>query len=96
MKIASYLDAFFDDVLEINHILQMLDKEKIFKMSGGLYHGTQIGLTYTSNHIEGSKLTQYQTRYVIEIKTLGKTPSNASLDDIIETNNYFKCIDYII
>ena len=96
MKIITYLDASFDDILEINHILQTLDKERILKVSGGLYHETQVRLTYNSNHIEGSRLTEDQTRYIFETKTLGNLPSNVTLDDVVETNNHFKCIDYII
>ena len=95
-KILIFLDAGFDDILDHNHILQTLQKEKMLKLSGGLYHETQIKLTYNSNHIEGSKLTEDQTRYIFETKTLGNLPSNIQLDDVIETNNHFRCIDYII
>ena len=95
-KIATYLDASLDDIKEINYILQTLDKERMFKMSGGLYHETQVRLTYNSNHIEGSRLTEDQTRYIFETKALGSLPSNVTIDDVIETNNHFKCIDFII
>lgn len=95
-KILVYLDAWFDDIIDHNYILQTLQHEKDLKLSGGLYHETQIKLTYNSNHIEGSKLTEDQTRYIFETKTLGALPANIQLDDIIETNNHFKCIDYII
>ena len=95
-KILIFLDAGFDDILDHNHILQTLQKEKMLKLSGGLYHETQIKLTYNSNHIEGSKLTEDQTRYIFETKTLGELPSNIQLDDVIETNNHFRCIDYVI
>ena len=83
-------------IVEVNHILETLEKERMFKMSGGLYHETQVRLTYNSNHIEGSKLTEDQTRYIFETKTLGNLPSDVSLDDVVETNNHFKCIDFII
>ena len=96
MKILTYLDASFDDIIEVNHILETLEKERMFKMPGGLYHETQVRLTYNSNHIEGSKLTEDQTRYIFETKTLGNLPSDVSLDDVVETNNHFKCIDFII
>lgn len=96
MKILTYLDASFDDIVEVNHILETLEKERMFKISGGLYHETQVRLTYNSNHIEGSKLTEDQTRYIFETKTLGNLPSDVSLDDVVETNNHFKCIDFII
>ncbi len=95
-KILAFLDANFDDILETNHILQTLQKEKLLKLSGGLYHETQIKLTYNSNHIEGSKLTEDQTRYIFETKTLGELAANIQLDDVIETNNHFRCIDYVI
>ncbi len=95
-KILAFLDADFDDILEANHILQTLQKEKMLKLGGGLYHETQIKLTYNSNHIEGSKLTEDQTRYIFETKTLGELPANIQLDDVIETNNHFRCIDYVI
>ncbi len=76
--------------------MAQLQKEKILKLGGGLYHETQIKLTYNSNHIEGSKLTEDQTRYIFETKTLGELPANIQLDDVIETNNHFRCIDYVI
>lgn len=95
-KILVYLDSWFDDIIDHNYVLQTLQHEKDLKLSGGLYHETQIKLTYNSNHIEGSKLTEDQTRYIFETKTLGALPANIQLDDIIETNNHFKCIDYII
>ena len=95
-KILIFLDAGFDDILDFNYVLQTLRKEKMFRMKGGLYHETQIKLTYNSNHIEGSKLTEDQTRYIFETKTLGELPANIQLDDVIETNNHFRCIDYMI
>ena len=96
MKILGYLDTSFGDILETNYILQTLEKERMFRMHGGLYHETQVRLTYNSNHIEGSKLTEDQTRYIFETKTLGDLPSNIAVDDVFETNNHFKCIDFII
>lgn len=95
-KIIKYLGLSFEDLIDINHILQTLRNEKMLKMSGGLYHETQIKLTYNSNHIEGSKLTEEQTRYIFETKTIGDLPFNIHIDDVIETNNHFSCIDYII
>ena len=96
MKILGYLDTSFGDILETNYILQTLEKERMFRMHGGLYHETQVRLTYNSNHIEGSKLTEDQTRYIFETKTLGDLPSNIAVDDVFETNNHFTCIDFII
>ena len=95
-KIADYFGINIDALKKTNCILQALQHEKQLKISGGLYHETQIKLTYNSNHIEGSALTESQTRYIFETRTLGKLPPNIKLDDVIETNNHFKCIDYII
>ena len=95
-KIAEFLGVEKTDLVEDNVILKTLQTEKKLKVSGGLYHETQIKLTYNSNHIEGSKLTEEQTRYIFETKTVGELPSNVQIDDIIETNNHFRCIDYVI
>ena len=77
-------------------LLFRLREEKESRLKGGIYHRTQIDLTYNSNHIEGSKLTKEQTRYIFETNTLGITTENTSVDDIIETVNHFRCIDYVI
>ncbi len=77
-------------------LLFRLREEKESRLKGGIYHRTQIDLTYNSNHIEGSKLTKEQTRYIFETNTLGVTTENISVDDIMETINHFRCIDYII
>ncbi len=77
-------------------LLNTLAAEKEAKLSGGIYHKIQVDLTYNSNHIEGSKLTHAQTRYIFETNTIGLGEGAASVDDIIETANHFKCIDYII
>lgn len=66
------------------------------RISGGIYHKIQIDLTYNSNHIEGSRLTHDQTRYIFETNTIGISESNIKVDDIIETTNHFKCIDEVI
>ena len=83
-----------------NPILQTLREEKAAKISGGLYHELQVRMTYNSNHIEGSKLTHDQTRYIFETNTIGITAKGESqtinVDDIVETTNHFRCIDYII
>lgn len=65
------------------------------KLKGGIYHKTQIALTYNSNHIEGSTLTEDQTRMIFETNTLGET-KGIKVDDIVETNNHFKCVDMVI
>lgn len=66
------------------------------KLKGSIYHRTQIDLTYNSNHIEGSRLTHDQTRYIYETNTIGITDEAINVDDIVETINHFRCIDYII
>ena len=80
----------------ISPLLQRLRDEKETKLKGGIYHRTQIDLTYNSNQIEGSRLTKEQIRYIFETNTLGITTENTRIDDIIETINHFHCIDYII
>ena len=81
---------------KLSPLLTRLREEKDSKLKGGIYHRTQIDLTYNSNHIEGSKLTKEQTRFIFETNTLGVTTENTSVDDIMETVNHFRCIDYII
>lgn len=82
--------------LKISPLLNRLRQEKESGLKGGIYHRTQIDLTYNSNHIEGSRLTKEQTRYIFETNTLGITAENTRIDDILETVNHFRCIDYII
>ena len=77
-------------------LLDILQDEKTNKYSGGIYHKTQIDLTYNSNHIEGSRLTHDQTRYIFETNTIGIEKEVLNVDDVIETANHFRCIDKII
>lgn len=77
-------------------LLEILQYEKAAKYSGGIYHKTQIEMTYNSNHIEGSRLTHDQTRYIFETNTIGITGEAVNVDDVIETANHFRCIDFII
>ncbi len=77
-------------------LLDALREQKSSKLKGGIYHKTQIDLTYNSNHIEGSRLTHEQTRYIFETNTIGVTDVGISIDDVVETVNHFRCIDYII
>jgi len=77
-------------------LLDFLKREKDAGLKGGIYHKIQIDLTYNSNHIEGSKLTHDQTRFIFETQTLGVTEGNVKIDDIVETVNHFRCIDLII
>jgi Fic family protein len=79
-----------------NELLNTLKEQKDMQLKGGIYHKTQIELTYNSNHIEGSKLTHEQTRYIFETNTIGMEKGSVNVDDVIETANHFKCIDYII
>lgn len=77
-------------------LLATLREQKEMKLKGSIYHRTQIDLTYNSNHMEGSKLTHDQTRYIFETNTIGITDKAINVDDIVETVNHFRCIDYII
>lgn len=77
-------------------LLDILLDEKANKYSGGIYHKTQIDLTYNSNHMEGSRLTHDQTRYIFETNTIGIEKEVLNVDDVIETANHFRCIDMII
>ena len=77
-------------------LLDILQDEKENKYSGGIYHKTQIDLTYNSNHMEGSRLTHDQTRYIFETNTIGIENEVLNVDDVIETANHFRCIDMII
>lgn len=79
-----------------NPLLNILKEQKDMKLKGGIYHRTQIDLTYNSNRIEGCKLTEEQTRYIFETNTIGVTNETINVDDIIETSNHFRCIDLII
>ena len=82
--------------LKNDSLLEILKREKESKLAGGIYHKLQIEMTYNSNHIEGSKLTHDQTRYIFETKTIGPGLDTLSVDDIIETTNHFRCIDLAI
>ena len=77
-------------------LLIALRQEMEAKLKGGIYHKTQIDLTYNSNHIEGSRLTHDQTRYIFETNTIGIEGESVRVDDIIETTNHFRCIDLIM
>jgi len=77
-------------------LLQILREQKAAKMTGGIYHKVQIDLTYNSNHIEGSRLTRDQTRYIFETNTISFENESVNVDDVIETSNHFRCIDMVI
>ena len=97
-KIAEYLgqkpETLLKEVSE-NKILQILRDEKEIKLSGGLYHELQVRMTYNSNHIEGSKLSEAQTRLIFETNTID-AGDGVPVDDIIETMHHFRAIDYVI
>lgn len=78
------------------NILVALKAEKRARIKGALYHRLQIDFTYNTNHIEGSRLTHEQTRWIFETRTLGKVAADVPVDDIVETVNHFRCIDLVI
>jgi Fic family protein len=98
-KISNFLgckiEDLFTEILD-NHILQILRDEKNAKTKGGLYHETQVRMTYNSNHIEGSKLSEDDTRLIFETRTILPVGEAVPVDDVIETSNHFRCIDYAI
>ena len=97
-KIADYLGLPADELMKEvsdNRILQTLRDEKEVRMPGGLYHELQVRMTYNSNHIEGSKLSEEQTRLIFETNTID-TGDGIPVDDILETVHHFRAIDYVI
>lgn len=102
MSICEFLKCQSGDVMEFEMetngktLLNQLREEKSIGLKGGIYHQTQIKLAYNSNHIEGSKLTEEQTRYIYETNTIGLEKETVNIDDIIEAINHFQCFDYIL
>lgn len=97
-KIADYLGCVPEDLYNVvsdNLILQLLRDEKEIKLSGGIYHELQVRMTYNSNHIEGSKLTEEQTRLIFETNTID-VGDGVPVDDILETVHHFRAIDFVI
>ena len=97
-KIADYLECdpiYLYREISDNTILQVLRDEKEAKISGGLYHELQVRMTYNSNHIEGSRLSEAQTRLIFETNTVD-VGDGISVDDILETVHHFRAIDYVI
>ena len=84
------------DLKQPHTLLKTLRAEMRSNRNGGIYHKVQIELTYNSNHMEGSKLTHDQTRYIFETNTIGLEKEAVNVDDIVETVNHFHCIDYVI
>ncbi|MBE5733403.1 MAG: cell filamentation protein Fic, partial [Clostridiales bacterium] len=98
LRLCEFFDCAKEDIVaEIyeNAILQALSEEKNAKISGGIYHETQVRLTYNSNRIEGSRLSEDQTRLIFETNTIG-SEVGVPVDDIIETANHFRAIDFVI
>ena len=98
LRLCEFFDCAKEDIVtEIceNAILQALKEEKNAKISGGIYHETQVRLTYNSNRIEGSRLSEDQTRLIFETNTIC-SDVGVPVDDIIETANHFRAIDYVI
>ena len=80
-----------------NNLADKLVEEKKNRFHGGLYHKTQVNLAYNSNRIEGSRITEEQTRYIFETRTIGfKDEEAVPIDDIIETANHFVAFDYLL
>lgn len=100
--ICNFLHCQPGDIMEMepeadkSTLLYRLREEKKIKLKGGIYHQTQVKLAYNSNHMEGSRLTEEQTRYIYETNTIGLDKEPANIDDIIETVNHFQCFDYIL
>ena len=72
-------------------LLQTLRDEKSIRMPGGLYHELQVRMTYNSNHIEGSKLSEDQTRMIFETNTVDVS-GGIPVDDIIRFHYEFERI----
>ena len=97
-RIAAFLDCDVHSLcreISNNAILQILKEEKEGRISGGLYHELQVRMTYNSNHIEGSRLTEDQTRMIFETNTID-VGDGVSVDDVLETVHHFRAIDYVI
>lgn len=103
-KLAELFDVMVDDLLKENefdiskiNVLSILREQKKMKLKGNLYHNTQINFSYNTNHIEGSTLTEDQTRYIYETNTLlMEKDSITNVDDVLETANHFKLVDYML
>lgn len=101
-NICNFLNCQPGDIMEMEKevdkstLLYRLREEKQIRLKGGIYHQSQIKFTYNSNHMEGSRLTEAQTRYIYETNTIGLEKEPANVDDIIETVNHFQCFDFIL
>lgn len=101
-KICSYLQCNIEDIISFeknieNNLLKQLLEEKEMKLKGGIYHNIQVKFAYNSNHIEGSRLSEEQTRYIYETHSLISDKEEVvSINDINEALNHFRCFDYIL
>lgn len=103
-KLAELFDVSIDELLKEDvfdiakiNVLEVLKEQKDMKLKGNLYHNTQILFAYNTNHMEGSKLSEAQTRYIYETNTLlTEKDSITDLDDVLETANHFKLVDYML
>lgn len=100
--ICNFLNCQPGDIMEMEKevdrtsLLYRMREEKKIRLKGGIYHQTQVKLAYNSNRIEGSRLTEDQTRYIYETNTIGLEKEPVNIDDIMETVNHFQCFDYIL
>ena len=97
-RIAGYLECDPERLcreISGNPVLQILREEKEAGISGGLYHELQVRMTYNSNHMEGSRLTEEQTRLIFETNTVD-AGDGVPVDDILETVHHFRAVDYVI
>ncbi len=100
--ICNFLSCQPGDIMQLENevgkttLLYQMREEKRIRLKGGIYHQTQIKFAYNSNHIEGSKLTEDQTRYIFETNTIEPDKEPANIDDIMAAVNHFQCIDYIL
>lgn len=101
-KICSYLQCNIEDIISFeknieNNLLKQLLEEKEMKLKGGIYHNIQVKFAYNSNHIEGSRLSEEQTRYIYETHSfISDKEEVVSINDINEALNHFRCFDYIL
>ena len=104
-KLADFFGITIDELLKDEekfdfsnvNVLKALREQKEMKLKGNLYHQTQVSFAYNTNHIEGSTLTEDQTRYIFETNTiLFEGDTVAKVDDILETSNHFKLVDYML
>lgn len=77
-------------------LVERLQREKAAKVKGGIYHKVQVELTYSSNRIEGSRLSLDQTRLIFETATIGAEDGSVMVDDVVEASNHFRAIDYVV